>query len=342
MKFISKSSIVLIFLPTYLAEHSQEEMTPGKNGLRPKNVTPEEKDASPDLQDFKAFLTSWLDELEGDYPLDSNVIDANREDFESADIVDHSDKLTNARFATVDSFDNPTKVITVDSYKESHYAAANAIDGVVEFDNFDGDCVAQDRKTQAWFADITGNPSISFVKVWPSYHTQFGQVEEPNWGFYWTYRVFVNNIECYPIEYYSDNKVLEIYQTKKPLIFTCIETIPNANVVRLSAGDYGGHSPQYIFFSEVQVFESLECPTKPNESCTDAQLNNENKCERNYCGEEKGARVKLDRCTNTRCSCTNDATNEVVEYDIAKCSCPSNRGGERCEIDIPEISQEWL
>lgn len=323
-----------------MADDSQEESSPG-NGLLPNKTTPEKDRESLELEDLEA----WLDQLEGDYPIDSNVVHYQKnEDFEDPDIINHSDKLTNARFATVDSFNNPTNFTTVESWMDSNYVAANAIDGVVELDSYHGDCVARDRSTQAWFADITGHPSISFVKVWPSYHTQFGRAIERNWGFYWTYRVFVNDIECYPIQYYSDDRALELYQSRKPFIFKCIDTIPNANVVRLSAGSYGGHSPQYIFFSEVEVLEFVECPTEPDEMfCNDSQLNNDNTCIPNYCGIERGSRPQQNRCANLRCSCTNVDTNEIVEYDLAKCTCPSNRRGKRCEIDItPYTSQGWL
>jgi len=297
MKFISKKYIFLIFLPAFLAEDSQEEWF----HPIPSRATPEE-------------------ESTGDFPAaGSNVFDANPEDFETADAVNHSDKLTNARFAKVDSFDNPTVFTPVPSYMDQYYAAANGIDGVVELNDYHGGCSARNREVEAWFADITGSASISFVKVWPSYDTQFGSAFEKNWGYYWTYRLFVNDVECFPIEYYSDAKVSELYLAKKPFIFKCKETVENANIIRLSAGDYQGPSPQYIFFSEVEIFE-FACPTKPDEICNDSQLNNDNGCTETYCGVERGSRIKKNRCANTKCSCTNAVTNEIVEYDVGQCT----------------------
>lgn len=302
----------LLFLPVYLAKKSNKE-----DFVLPINVTFE------DVPGAGGFRTTWVDQV---IPHDPDV-------FKGSDVIDHSAKMSNARFSRVNNFDEGNEIgYDISSYYDSYYNADYCLDGTPNYvDSIRGPCVARSRSTDAWFADINDNPTVTFVKVWLGYYNQFFH---HNWGQHWMYRTFVDNVECFPIEYYSNDVITQLFNEREPMIFNCQETVVSASKVRVSVGEYGGQNPSYLFFSEVGVFENDFCPTKPEDTCNADQEANANKCHRKLCGIERGVGNTKHRCSQSTCQCTSSTTSEVIDYNIARCKCPYNLGGDFCEIDI--------
>lgn len=109
------------------------------------------------------------------------------------------------------------------------------------------------RRNGAFVADIDNNPTVGFVKVWPPIN---GNHDLSGYSNYYGLRVFVNDVECFPIERYSNKWMVDNIRENpydyKAAIFNCEEPVENAYTVRAHQADY------WITFKEIEIYAPLE------------------------------------------------------------------------------------
>jgi len=105
--------------------------------------------------------------------------------------------------------------------------------------------------SQAWVADINNSPAVGFVKVWPPINARY---DYSTWVQWQNLRVFVNDQECFAIEYYDTNKIKEIFRQPsydyEALVWNCPTWVENANKVIV----HGGSGYHTMSWKEVEIF----------------------------------------------------------------------------------------
>ena len=107
------------------------------------------------------------------------------------------------------------------NYPDANYFDANSADdgqnsglfrGYLWWDNED-----EFLFQNAWIADIQNNPTVEFVKIWPAFNwiSPFYDINMAG------LRVFVNEVECLPIEYYDLDRVRQ---------WVCARLLPRKSV----------------------------------------------------------------------------------------------------------------
>jgi hypothetical protein len=278
-------------------------------------------------------------------------------DFLSEDHENISDKMYNVRHVRMNDFESGKEDSSdlVSYYGPNHpysyvWAATNAANGQPKnqgraFANhysngaLGSGCFHShyNHWRQAWVADIQGNPTVSFVKIWPpfSYHAWY------RGNYQWQYlRVIVNDVECFPIEYYSYQRVREMVEGPggwhgnrefndyhHAMVFNCPEPVQNANTIRVN------NPRSWTFFKEVEIYAGESCPTSPDQQCPRWEMEEDILgCRPRLCGGGFG---------DNRCSANNDrqcqclsGKGELVDYRYAKCECPSDYIGDFCETYV--------
>lgn len=319
---------ILFFLPSYL--------TNGRNAPPlPINGTAEDEDMG--IND--GWRVSWNDQ----------VVEGSDDEIEAPSLINHSELLNNARFSEVNNFEEGREVVVdVPAWHGRYYQADVCIDGLADDRTEAGSCVTRYRRKECWFADISDNPSVSFIAIYLGYYNQLTEtargVQYRWWGHHWTYRTFVNDVECYPIHYYDDRRIADMFRNRIPMIFKCEEPVESATILRISAGLYAGTGPSYLYFTEVEILGGAgtppepttpappvtNCPTQPEEACNQDQEDDADRCTIMRCGPTTSI---LDRrCESEPCQCTS-STGTVITYDVSRCNCPEHLTGEFCEND---------
>ena len=208
----------------------------------------------------------------------------------------------------------------------------------------------------AWVADIQNDPTVEFIKIWPGFqwHPQFYYSSMVG------LRVFINEVECNPIEYYNMNRIREFlpwptndpnnpfswddpqadqtfadYGTEATYIFKCEGGVQNANSIRIK------HDAGYLVFNEVEIFSKRSrCPTTETDACPyiDVVMFSQP----NTCIANLPTLCNTGTCTEQQCKCTGSTysggSGGVITYNQAVCQCPDDYTGEFCEVytgDLP-------
>ena len=140
------------------------------------------------------------------------------------------------------------------------YLPGQAIDGVplrqssVNLSNGSGMYYANKYSSalsQAWVADINNSPAVGFVKIWPPINAKYDYSKWVKWV---DLRVFVNDQECFAIEYYDNNKIKEIFKQPsydyEALVWNCPTWVENAEKVIV----HGGSGYWTMAWKEVEIF----------------------------------------------------------------------------------------
>ena len=221
----------------------------------------EQNDALPHFEPFKT--------LDGMTPTHDPA------DFEGEDIINLSENLSNAR---------NVKMLDVESGEELSgntcgfwgcqgdssiwFHADHAIDGepqrqpslnypLIEhgFSFFFSNRFLYTKS--AFVADIENEPTVGFVKLWPSKNANYDFTYHTT---YYSTRIFVNDIECLPIEHYSPERVQEMLNMGNGfdypgMIFKCAENVEKAYTIRAH------NAERWLTFKEIEIFAPIEQTT---------------------------------------------------------------------------------
>jgi hypothetical protein len=295
-----------LILPAVFTKRTPKDQDPKKilQNFIEKLEKIEEEDPTDDVDFFKANV---------DYPTHDPA------DFEGDNLINLSENLSNPRNVLMrnpetgeENSDNKCGWNGCNSRYTHYYHVDYAIDGEPKRKTEDQARLDRAekwygiffsysglRRNGAFVADIANNPTVGFVKVWPPIN---GNHDLSGYSNYNRMRVFVNDVECFAIDSYSNkwmkDNIRENPYDYQAAIFNCETPVKNAYTVRAHQANHWITFKGIEIYAPVEQKQVVEVPV--NQAGSLSVLNQMNK------------KVALKNIVEHGCHCSKYSENEFV------------------------------